>query len=100
MFGKTAMETMWISDAIDNEYYVTRAESHGSIYITRLVLTDSDNGTLLTMSFTGTPQTAVAKILSFLMAPLITKSIKKALFQDLRDIKAFTEKQLNATKNS
>ncbi len=100
MFGKTAMETMWITDAIDNEYYVTRAESHGSIYITRLGLTDSDNGTLLTMSFTGIPQTAVAKMLSFLMSPLITKSIKKALLQDLRDIKAFTEKQPDATKHS
>lgn len=100
MFGKTAMETMWITDAIDNEYYDTRAESHGSVYITRLGLTDSDNGTLLTMSFTGIPQTAVAKMLSFLMAPFITKSIKKALLQDLRDIKAFTEQQPHVTKHS
>lgn len=100
MFGKTAMETMWITDAKDNEYYATRAESHGSVYISRLSLADSSNGTLLEMSFTGIPQTAVAKILSFLMAPLINKSIKKALLQDLRDIKAFTEKQPDATKNS
>lgn len=34
MFGKEAMETMWITDAVVNEYYSTRAESHGSVNIT------------------------------------------------------------------
>ncbi|NNJ97060.1 MAG: SRPBCC family protein [Gammaproteobacteria bacterium] len=92
MFGKSATETMWVTDAIENEYYDTRAESHGSVYLTRLSLRDRGSGTMLAMSFTGIPQTTGAKILSFLLAPLITKSIKKALLNDLRDIKTFTEK--------
>src|SRR5688572_20284670 len=33
MFGKTATETMWITDAVAPEYYKTRAESHGAIYL-------------------------------------------------------------------
>ena len=92
MFGKSATETMWITDAVDNEYYSTHAESHGSVYITRLSLEDSGSGTRLKMAFTGKAQTVVAKLLAFLMSPLITRSIKKALLQDLQDIKAFVEK--------
>ena len=53
MFGKQASETMWITESVENEYYCTRAESHGSIYITRLSLSERGNNTLLTMSFTG-----------------------------------------------
>jgi len=32
MFGKSATETMWITDLKENEYYNVRAESHGAIY--------------------------------------------------------------------
>ncbi len=92
MFGKEAMETMWITDSVVNDYYCTRAESHGAVYVTKLELNDSDNGTLLTMSFNGVAQTTIAKIMSFIMGPFIRKSIKKALIKDLEDIKAFVEK--------
>lgn len=93
MYGKEAKETMWITDSVVNEYYSTRAESHGSVYVTKLSLKDSGSGTLLTMSFRGMPQTNISKILSFLMSPLISKSIKKALKKDLEDIKAYVEKR-------
>jgi hypothetical protein len=43
------------------------------------------------MSFTGIPKSFFAKILSFLMSPLIKKSIVKALSKDLADIKAYVE---------
>ncbi len=92
MFGKKASETIWITDSETNEYYSTRAESHGSVYITKLSLTAIDNGTLLTMSFNGIPQSFIAKIFSFLMGPLIRNSIKKALIKELADIKAYVEK--------
>ena len=91
MFGKEASETMWITDSQTNEYYSTRAQSHGSVYITKLSLAAIDNGTLLTMAFSGIPQSFIAKFLSFLMAPLIRNSIKKALIKDLADIKAYVE---------
>ena len=44
MFGKEATETMWITDAETNDYYCTRAESHGSVYITKLSLQNSGSG--------------------------------------------------------
>ena len=92
MFGKEATETMWITDSEVNEYYCTRAESHGSVYITKLSLKSIDNSTVLTMSFNGIPQSIIAKVLSFVMGPLIKKSMKKALTKDLEDIKAYVEK--------
>lgn len=92
MFGKEAMETMWITDAMENEYYSTRAENHGAVYISRLSLKDSGNSTLLTMSFSAIAQSTLAKVLSFLMRPLIKKSINKALIKDLEEIKVFVEK--------
>lgn len=92
MFGKEAKETMWITESEVNEYYCTRAESHGSVYITKLSLKSIDNSTVLTMSFNGIPQSIIAKVLSFVMGPLIKKSMKKALTKDLEDIKAYVEK--------
>ncbi len=92
MYGKEAQETMWITDSIENEYYSTRAESHGSVYITKSTLGESANGTLLTMSFTGIAQTFGTKLMSFFMGPLIKGSIKKALNKDLDEIKAYVEK--------
>jgi hypothetical protein len=92
MFGKEAKETMWITYSEVNEYYCTRAKSHGSVYISKLSLSDSGSSTLLTMSFSGIAQTSMAKILSFVMGPLIKKSMKKALTKDLEDIKKYVEK--------
>jgi len=94
MFGKEATETMWITDFVEEEYYSTRAESHGSVYLSKLSLSKSGNGTLLTMSFEGIAQTYAAKLLSFLMGPFIKNSINKALTKDLQDIKLFVEKHL------
>jgi len=36
MFGQTATEVMWITDAKENEFYQTRAENHGAIYVSKL----------------------------------------------------------------
>jgi carbon monoxide dehydrogenase subunit G len=91
MFGKQASETMWITESVENEYYCTRAESHGSIYITRLSLSERGNNTLLTMSFTGESQTLMVKIISACMGVFIKSAMKKALLKDLEDIKKYVE---------
>ncbi|MFT4937376.1 MAG: hypothetical protein ACI88A_000390 [Paraglaciecola sp.] len=96
MFGKEATEIMWITDAIENEFYCTRAESHGCVYISRLSLSSLGSNSQLTMSFAGEPQTWGAKILSFYMNFLIQSSIKKELTKDLSDIKHHVEQQSSA----
>ncbi|NVJ50122.1 MAG: SRPBCC family protein [Gammaproteobacteria bacterium] len=91
MFGKEATEVMWITEAQEPNYYQTCAQSHGSIYISRLTIDSTPEGSRLTFSFTGQPQTWLAKILSMLMKPLIRKSMIQALNNDLADIKHFVE---------
>ena len=91
MFGKEATEIMWVTDSVENEHYSTRAESHGSVYVSRLSLTESAGITTLTMSFSGEAQSLVARILSTLMGFLIKGSMKKELQKDLVDIKNYIE---------
>lgn len=93
MFGKEADEIMWITESVENEYYMTRAESHGSVYITKLSLTQTENNSILTMSFSGVAQTMTSKILSTCMAIFIKGSLKKALRNDLEDIKRHVEQR-------
>lgn len=91
LFGKTATEVMWITDAREGEFYDTRAESHGAIYTSRISLADSNGGTLLTMSFHGEPQTFGAKLMSGLLGWMFKGATVKALQKDLDDIKAAAE---------
>ena len=91
MFGKEASEIMWITESVENEYYCTRAESHGSVYITKLSLSETARNTLLTMSFTGEAQALIVKIVSACMGVFIKSSMKKLLCKDLEDIKKYVE---------
>jgi uncharacterized membrane protein len=91
MFGKEATEIMWITDCVENEYYQTRAESHGSIYKSRLSIEPLGENTKLTMSFTAEAQNFFAKLISKLMGFMIKGSMKKALLKDLNDIKTYLE---------
>jgi len=97
MFGKEAMETMWVTEAVENENYCTRAENHGAVYLTRLSLKSQGDVTELTTTFTGEAENIVTKILSVLMDIFIKGSLKKALLKDLEDIKAHVEKSTDQT---
>ncbi len=90
MFGQTATELMWITDAVENEYYRTRAESHGAIYKTEFLLTKNGESTDLIMSFDAELVTFKAKLLS-IMGFLFISATRKALKEDLRDIKIAVE---------
>lgn len=91
MFGKEATETMWITDYVENKFYQTRAESHGSIYISRLSIENVGVKTKLTMSFTSIAQTFFVKVLSSCTGFMIKGSMKKTLIKDLNDIKTYLE---------
>ncbi len=91
MFGKEATETMWITDYTENEFYQTRAESHGSIYISKMAIEETDGKSKLTFSFTGEAISFFAKIMSALMSSMMKKSLDKSMMKDLEDIKAYLE---------
>ncbi len=91
MFGQQATEEMWITDAKENEYYQTRAENHGAVYISRIDLEEAGDKTLLTMGFEGEPQGFGAKVMAFLTGFMFKGATEKALKQDLIDIKTAVE---------
>ena len=42
LYEKTATEVMWITEAVENESYTARAESHGCLYFSTLSLAQKD----------------------------------------------------------
>jgi len=93
LFGKTATEVMWITDAVENEFYKTRAESHGFIYECKFRIAEQDGKSVLTMTHDGKPQAVMAKVLSKLLGFMLKGAMKKAILKDLNDIKSAVEQQ-------
>jgi carbon monoxide dehydrogenase subunit G len=91
IFGKEATETMWITDSVENEYYKTRAESHGMIYISELKISEEGGKTKLTMNFYGETTNFFGKIMSFIFSKMMNKSTEKMILEDLNDIKNYIE---------
>ena len=96
LFGSTATEVMWITEAVENEFYQTRAESHGAVYISRMYIAEHDGKNWLAMEFQSRPQTFGAKLMGALMGWMMKGSTAKALQQDLQDIKAVVEEKQQA----
>jgi hypothetical protein len=93
LFGKPATAEKWITDAAENEFYKTRAESYGFVFSSTMSLSESSGGITLTSSHDSKPQGMVARFLSVPMMFLFKGVAKKALLQDLNDIKSAVEQQ-------
>ncbi len=91
MFGREATEVMWITEVKDGEWYRVRAESHGAIYLSTLSLDEVAEGTVLTMKFDAVPTSFGAKLMNATIGRLFVGATRKALQQDLDDIKAAVE---------
>lgn len=93
LFGKPATADKWITDAAENEYYSTRAESDGFIFLSTIRIAEGSGGTTLTSIHDSQPQTLATKIMSIPMSLFFKGVAKKALMQDLVDIKAAVERE-------
>ena len=93
LFGKPATVEKWITDAAENEFYKTRAESDGCVFLSTMSISESRNGMMLTSSHESKPQTIVAKLLSIPVGLLFKGVARKALLQDLNDIKSAVEQR-------
>ena len=91
-FGKPATVEKRITDAAENDFYNTRAESDGFVFLSTMRLSESSDGLTLTSSHDSKPHGIVATIKSIPM-PLFKGMVKKALLQDLNDIKSAVEQQ-------
>lgn len=91
MFGKTASEKMWVTEASDLDYYKTRAENHGAIYLSSIHMRPAAGGTELTMRFEGKPVTLGAKLFWLLLGWAFVGPTRKAMQKDLDSVKASLE---------
>jgi hypothetical protein len=92
LFGKPAAVDKWITDAAENEFYKTRAEDSGFVFVTTMRISESSGGMTLTSSHDTQPQGIAARLKSTPMF-LFKGVIKKAILQDLNDIKAAVEQE-------
>ena len=93
LFGKPATADKWITEAAENEFYKTRAESDGFVFLSTMRLSEGRGGITLTSSHDSQPQTLVGRLLSAPMMLLFKGVAKKALLQDLNDIKSAVERE-------
>jgi len=91
LFGKPATAEKWITDAAENEFYKTKAESDGFVFLCTKRISESSGGMTLTESHESKPQGIVATLLSIPMGFLFKGVARKAVLQDLNDIKASIE---------
>lgn len=91
MFGKSVTEVMWITDAVENESYKARAESHGCVYRSSLSIVEQDGRSVLTMAHNSEARTFLAKVLSVPMTLFCSGMMRKAIRKDLEDIKSAVE---------
>jgi hypothetical protein len=91
-FGKPATVEKWVTDAAENEFYKTRAESDGFVFVSTMGISEGSGGITLTSSHDSKPQGIVARLRSTPMF-LFKGVVKKALLQDLNDIKSAVEQK-------
>jgi len=92
LFGKPATVEKWITDAAENEFFKTKAEDGGFVFLTTNSISESSGGMTLTSSHDSQPQGIVARLQSIPMV-LFKGVVKKALLQDLNDIKSAVEQK-------
>ncbi len=90
MFGREAIEEMEVVEFSPPDRYALGCENHGCRYHSEFHFSPRGSGTDVAMTFEATPLTLGAKIMSFLMRPMM-KSVATHCAKDLEDLKASIE---------
>ena len=90
MFGRKATEEMEVLKITPPKMYAMGAESHGCSYYTEVHLRKVEGGTELEMDFRAEALTLGARLMSFVMKPLM-KACQRAMEKDLEDLKEAIE---------
>ena len=91
LFGDAATVEKWITAAAQDKSYTTRAESDGFVFITTTAVSGDDGRVVVTSSHETQPQGFVARLKALPMV-FFRGVIKKAILQDLNDIKSAVER--------
>lgn len=92
MFGREATEEMTVTEIVAPRRVALLALSHGTRYESSFTFAAIATGTRVTMDFQATPLTLAARIMGWLMTPMIKKSLLSTCAKDLDDIKRAAEK--------
>jgi len=90
LFGEAATVEKRITAANEGESYETKAESDGFVFTTTVRLAQDADGIILTSSHRTEPQGFVARLKALPMV-FFRGVIRKAILQDLNDIKSKVE---------
>lgn len=100
LMGKQSSETMWVTAAQAPDYYDVEAGSHGCRYFSRLSFDDVGGATELSMTFRAEPESFMAKLLGNTIGRLFMGPTRKALQQDLDDIRMAAERDTEAAETA
>jgi hypothetical protein len=92
LFGEPATVEKWVTESTEHEFYRTRAEQQGFVFVTSTSLVEEGNAIAVTSSHDSRPQTFTAKLQAIPMGLFFRGAIRKAIMQDLYDIKAAVER--------
>ncbi len=91
MFGREATEEMWVTDLRQPAFYEVAAASHGTEYLSRYDFVDGPEGTIVSLTFTGTPRSTTAKAMNVLTGWMAKGQVAKMLRRDLDELAAICE---------
>lgn len=93
MMGREHTEEMTVAERDDAQRRVVfHAHNCGCFYHTVQRVDEAPGGgSVMTISFTGTPETFMAKIMGVIMAPMMKKTLIKCLRDDMADLKRALE---------
>jgi len=93
LFGEPATVEKWVTESSEHEYFTTRAEQQGFVFLTTTRLAEEGGALTVTSSHDSQPQTFAAKLQAIPMGLFFRGAIRKAIMQDLNDIKAAVERK-------
>lgn len=91
LFDKPASVDKWITDAVDHESFRTRAESDGFVFLATMKIRETAGGVTLTSIHETRPQGLAASLRGLPMV-FFRGVMRKALLQDLEDLKSAVER--------
>lgn len=93
LFGKPATAEKWITAAAEQASYTSKAESDGFVFLCTKTITEDGDGLILRETHDSIPQSLSARLMSIPMSLLFKGVARKAILQDLNDIKTAAEQR-------
>ena len=99
LFGKPETVEKWITDASDGEFYATRAEAQGFVHTSTMRISGDDGALTLASVHESRPVGIKSRLMAIPMI-FFKGAVRKAILQDLGDIKAAVERGAQSSSDA